>query len=1327
MHSYRTAPPGSHAPSATYAALGDPDSDDDHVPLGAMVAPGYDLQLELELEQQQQQFQQQYLQQYRQMQMQPQPWTDDAFSSQHTAPGFQSSPHNPNLPPGAAPYVMNATQDAPYVMNGTHNAPYVMNGAQGAPYVMNPAHGVAYNHNVDTSYAMSPAQDVAYNHIPDASCGLPQGAPYVLPQGAPREFPPGTACTTVLGSPYASTQPCAAPVRAPNRRPWVRGHAQPTMAMHEPEPAPSSSSDSSSSSDESAYGINSDEEVPIAAANTAPAPVSRHVSARRPEPAADSSDDDLPLSIISASSSRNHAHVRRTKTVAPMPLSPRSQVLAGKSRSMHVRPHPARQTNGKSESDEDAPLDRLKAALASGARPVPNASSRAASIAPSTTVQQRTNDDASEHNAGSSEVQSVVGSATSSCSACESASDVSSALASGHSRQSSVQPSLYSRQSSLHSRQLSLQASLHSRQPSLQASLHSRQASQHSRQPSLQASLHSRQASLHSRQASLHSRQASLHSRQSSQHQVSSPALSCRSTAPSSANSTTEAQAASRQPSVCKPKAGGYLPTGTALPGLPLKRRSLKPRAAVQYIAMADIVDTADRVQGRRIDTDSDANIDTIPVVDIVDEQCDAQSVRSFATASSSGGTIMDTLRTGPVQLLTASTEHSGSKASVGRVVPEDYGDIDQLLTDLDGIMNGSLAARRRFSLALMRRSLAVSNDLVEPTDYSYHDPGADVEVAIDTAPFIEFKPLEIADVGLGAEASAIGDDLGLGDLMSAISDIEPRTTDRDNNDDDSQPLDRLAAKHLAATSDSRAPMLATSTPPRLDLQLDLPDEPKQPVELSRTQKIQKALEKLDLMNVRKVSIRIYVQDARRYYTFALTEFTTSEMIINDMKKSGIIDTEKSNWALFELVDYFGIERPLNHYENLMTVVESWEPRSNNYIIAKGFSQQAALTLLGGVHPGEHSIQGMLYYRVKRNKWQKGVFRLLGHNMLFLKDSRGKSKKDPHYLTLTNNDVYTPFEPLRGSPTRYVFGLKSEMPMQMFEKPDEDYVKWFAVQTLDSLCQWLQVLRFSKNQLKFCHVLERRVLDSSKMEASENNAPSKPLVDLTADKHEENDDDDESAKNTSAIVSALARTATATKHDPAALLKIVEQHGIDVSDFNVLSAKSDSDPDNPGTDEPAENLFLPGSLLSRPKKSAAEMDANQKQVEAEMYAKGSLLAQPRESKALAASRAMQSVMAQGGNVFSQGSLLQITDEKKSRPAHIGGAAHIAQPQFPLVQMADMDATQMHSFRAPAQYSDYPAPYAEENVVFGGMLASESQTPQHPGTRSHPFGQGRQHT
>ncbi|KAJ1932182.1 hypothetical protein EC988_009540, partial [Linderina pennispora] len=243
--------------------------------------------------------------------------------------------------------------------------------------------------------------------------------------------------------------------------------------------------------------------------------------------------------------------------------------------------------------------------------------------------------------------------------------------------------------------------------------------------------------------------------------------------------------------------------------------------------------------------------------------------------------------------------------------------------------------------------------------------------------------------------------------------------------------------------------------------------------------KIQKALERLDMLDFRKVSIRIYVYDARRYYTFVLTEYSTCEMILNDMKQSGIIDARKNNWALFELVDYFGIERPLNHFENIMSVVDGWEPRSNNYIIVKGFGQQSSLTLTGGVQPGDHAIQGMMYYRIKKNKWQKSMFRLTGHNLVYIKDGRGRSKKEEHYLSLTNNDVYTPFQPLRGSPTRYVFGLKSEMPMQMFEKPDEDYVKWFAVQTLDGLREWLQVLRLAKNQIKFRTVLERRVAETN--------------------------------------------------------------------------------------------------------------------------------------------------------------------------------------------------------------------------------------------------------
>ncbi|KAJ2788660.1 hypothetical protein H4R20_007330, partial [Coemansia guatemalensis] len=83
---------------------------------------------------------------------------------------------------------------------------------------------------------------------------------------------------------YPHPPPPARAQRSQGRRPWVKGHAEPKPqlgAAHVSDGEASSSSASSdeeSSSDESAFGIKSDEEVPIAAANNTAAPVSRNVS-----------------------------------------------------------------------------------------------------------------------------------------------------------------------------------------------------------------------------------------------------------------------------------------------------------------------------------------------------------------------------------------------------------------------------------------------------------------------------------------------------------------------------------------------------------------------------------------------------------------------------------------------------------------------------------------------------------------------------------------------------------------------------------------------------------------------------------------------------------------------------------------------------------------------------------------------------------------------------------------------------------------------------------------------------------------------------------------
>ncbi|KAJ1995399.1 hypothetical protein GGI25_002488 [Coemansia spiralis] len=1323
----------------------------------AMQPLDYQQQLEIELEQQQQQFQQQFLEQYRQMQIQQQlepglqEPVDDGFTGQtniptdyqhsqihgyHNVAGFQDTPHNPNLPQYHAELI-------PPPMDANLHL---------------------------TNYSQQQQQQPAINTTPRRRAAASR--PWVkgnsgTNKGASAEMDADTNSSAALHSSF-ETEGC-------------------------------SDSSDASSSDESAYGIDSDEEkskIPAAIVSIA-TPLSRVTSTAKPREqlnrplssasnsilvqesvstssgessnlaskqatsyeVGDSDDDDLPLSVISSNSAQNSASlaaVRRTKSAMPSSgLSQRPQHIgtiakkapsmsprgSSKSRSLSVRPNGSQSAtrresalqlpadlhsmssigdrSGHADSDngddEDEPLDQIKSELETGTRTATTSShSDVGSVCNGPVPSRKDLQAASIHNiAEQPEKKRVL-------------SERKMKLL--HSLKAGMATA--DRTLDVNSKRSSAANSYDNAEPQGASAAESRLSTESEGTPKHIYRTKKRESDAVS-YVSQHSRQSST-----SKHVVS----------PQLTRSVPKSK-----------KEQSYLPTGSALPELPVKRRSTRPRAAVQYVALAEIIENTERAQQRDamgsayeedgIDFDNDAavnmerrlrrNLSRKGNNDAAFQNGslgDVRSTYSRNTASSSGGTLMELLRTGPVELRTASTEHSGSKAVIEMLSPEDYGDIDQLLADLDGIMSGSLAARRRFSLAVMRHSIAVDNGLVDPVDYSEPNDGEAGGMDNVKESFIEFKPLEIPNIDTDTDG-LLSDGLGLDSMLVSTVGGE--------DDDDSQPLSELALRP-SAIGDIETQLAALDVKSNVfngnaeaSSQSDLYGqkiEHTQPVELTRAQKVEKALGKLELLSVRKISIRIYVQDAKRYYTFSLTKYTTCEMIISDMKKSRIIDPDKDTWALFELVDHFGIERPLNHFENLMSLVESWEPRSNNYIIVKGYPQQSSLTLASGVQPGDHAVQGMLYYRIKKNKWQKGVFRLHDHSMDLIKDGRGKAKKEAHYLTLTNNDVYTPFEPLRGAPTRFVFGLKSEMPIQMFEKPDEDYVRWFAVHTLDSLREWLRILRLSKNQIKFCQVLERRVAETSAIKADGENkgATTRPLVDLSMDKHGD-DTDTQGKRNTdlaSELLSSISKIAASSKYDPATLVRAMEQGGIDVSDLKDLSATDDAHQENGNCEDSQtnENLFQPGSLLSKPKKLSAAADANKQDIE--LFAKGSLLSQPRESKALEASRAMQNIMAHHGNVFTQGSLLQVTDQSKPRPPHVGGAANIQRNQMPLVQVDEPISdfgTRPLAVPASGSHFDYLAeaggahpttmhgmPFLQHGAattddqhIFGGLLAANS--------------------
>ncbi|KAJ2823278.1 hypothetical protein GGI24_003720, partial [Coemansia furcata] len=706
----------------------------------------YQQQLELELNQQQQQFQQQFLQQYHQVQQlsaDQHEWIHDGFASPHAAAGYQyamgfhPAPHNPNLPP---------------------------------------------------------------------------------PQSDSASLAPSVASAPRRRNPHATARPWVKGFEQQQlRRLSAASSAVVASTPDEAEASDSSSSSGSNSSDESAYNYggtrqNEGGDTPAMTGNMSPAPVSRSVSStrqpqssvktRRPahntstlaskdssasfdasprsqrSESEDDDDDDMPLSIISSSSTQNSdalAAVRRTKSAAPSAFSPRSNAAAllqhsatvvrhtPKSRSINTRPAAALcpeisrvrfprssekapkspVASNSSSDDEDAPLDMLQAELKAEFKPVRGDGADAFHSDATT--------------AANADVVSVHGQTADSAESDAAAAVM--AVAAGTKAASFAKKSTQS-----------------ANKPKKLLHLLKASMAQSSRPSSSTSSIGGGGGSSASHVSSL----PPVSADEDAEPAAMSDAASHVSRAASRGSSSLRSSKVPSPPPLPTPvtkdkKTPDYLPSGTSLPAVPVARRKPnKARTGVQYIPLADIVENTERalLQQEMAAADPDPATDGDAVrrnkslrvgngafdADVDEPNSDARSLASHATGSSSGGTLMDVLRSGPVELLTASTDHSGSKAVVERVVPEDYGDLDQLLVDLDGIMSGSLAARRRFSLVLMRRSLALSNGLVEPTDFSAQSTAGELDDrGHHHRPAIEFKPLEIPQAASAAEGGDFG------------------------------------------------------------------------------------------------------------------------------------------------------------------------------------------------------------------------------------------------------------------------------------------------------------------------------------------------------------------------------------------------------------------------------------------------------------------------------------------------------------------------------------------------------------------------------------------
>jgi phage-related protein len=99
-----------------------------------------------------------------------------------------------------------------------------------------------------------------------------------------------------------------------------------------------------------------------------------------------------------------------------------------------------------------------------------------------------------------------------------------------------------------------------------------------------------------------------------------------------------------------------------------------------------------------------------------------------------------------------------------------------------------------------------------------------------------------------------------------------------------------------------------------------------------------KDLKKVLIIN--KITTRVYIEDARQFKTKVLTSLMTAKQVVEDVS----LGLSGQSWALFELCNDFGIERPLRDWEIVTDMLSAWDEGSSNAIVLKKYGYKATLS-----------------------------------------------------------------------------------------------------------------------------------------------------------------------------------------------------------------------------------------------------------------------------------------------------------------------------------------------------------------------------------------------
>lgn len=154
------------------------------------------------------------------------------------------------------------------------------------------------------------------------------------------------------------------------------------------------------------------------------------------------------------------------------------------------------------------------------------------------------------------------------------------------------------------------------------------------------------------------------------------------------------------------------------------------------------------------------------------------------------------------------------------------------------------------------------------------------------------------------------------------------------------------------------------------------------------------------------------------------------------------MDDSKGGWVVFDCSSELGIERPLREYEIITEVVNvRGHPKTDYFLIKR--TELSPYLSMRSVPSSSPALAGFVYVQDRKKKWNKRWLELRDHGLYHAKNEKGKDEMS--ICQISSFDVYLVDSSAVKMPKANGFALRSQNPITMFEKPDQDYIHYFCL------------------------------------------------------------------------------------------------------------------------------------------------------------------------------------------------------------------------------------------------------------------------------------------